>query len=182
MKKERTPSFVHEVALSVNAEEEQCLLVRMDMARMLYNACLGEALKRLGLVRQSKPLKAAVKLDRALKKERSAAFKEVNILYGFTEYGLHKYAVACKNICAIGYHLDVHTVQKIATRVFDAVQMHAFGKRGKPRFKGIGQIISVESKSNDSGIRFRTDNMRSRIEWSGLVLPIIWDMQDKHGV
>ena len=182
MNKERTPSFIHEVALSVDAKQKRELLTRMDMARMLYNSCLGEAQNRLGLVRQSRMFRSAVTMDGARRKERSALFKEANARYGFTEYALHKYAVAGKNRCAIGDHLDVHTVQKIATRAFSAVLMHALGKRGKPRFKGKGQLVSVESKSNDAGIRFRADERQSRVEWNGLVLPIILDRKDKDGV
>lgn len=182
MREGRTASFIHEVPLSVDERQERVLLIRMDQARMLYNACLGESLKRLGLVRQSGMFGIAVKMDRSMRKERSAAFREANARYGFSEYALHKYAVSCKNRCAIGDHLDVHTVQKTATRAFNAVQMHALGKRGKPRFKGKGQLVSVESKSNDAGIRFRTDALTSRVEWGGLSLPLVLDLKDKHGV
>ena len=182
MAKAKTPSFIHEMPLLVDTGQERVLFTRMDLARQLYNTCLGESLRRLDLLRQSKEYQVARRILSAKRKERAVAFKAVNERFGFTEYDLHKYAVKAKNACHIGDHLDVHTVQKITTRAFQTVQQYAFGKRGRPRFKGKAQLVSVESKSNAAGIRFRTDERRSRIEWSGLFLPCILDRKDKHGV
>src|SRR5260221_2597641 len=58
----RTPSFVCEVPLRVGPAEERALRARLEAARALYNACLGEARRRggagargrWGLLRQSK--------------------------------------------------------------------------------------------------------------------------------
>ena len=182
MGKKTTPSFIHELSLLVSTSQERILLMRMDVARQLYNACLGESLKRLDLMRESKQYQKARIIPYKDKGLRSNAFKAVNEKFGFSAYSLHKYAGAAKNACHIGDHLDVHTVQKIATRAFDAVQKYAFNKRGRPRFKGKHQLLSVESKSNAAGIRFRTDEKQSRIEWIGLELPCLFDKKDKHGV
>ena len=182
MEKKTTPSFIHELSLLVSTSQERILLMRMDVARQLYNACLGESLKRLDLMRESKQYQKARIIPYKDKGLRSNAFKAVNEKFGFSAYSLHKYAGAAKNACHIGDHLDVHTVQKIATRAFDAVQKYAFNKRGRPRFKGKHQLLSVESKSNAAGIRFRTDEKQSRIEWIGLELPCLFDKKDKHGV
>jgi transposase len=182
MGKKTTPSFIHELPLLVSTSQEKVLLMRMDMARQLYNACVGESLKRLDLMGESTQYQKACALSYADKELRSAAFREVNERFGFSAFSLHKFAVSAKNACHIGDHLDVHTVQKIASRAFDAVQKHAFNKRGRPRFKGKHQLVSVESKSNAAGIRFRTDEKQSRIEWSGLKLPCLFDKKDKHGV
>jgi hypothetical protein len=182
MAKAKTSSFIHEFPLLVSNRQETKLLARMDMARQLYNACLGEALRRLALLRQSKKYQAARRVNREDKKARSKAFKDANQHYGFTEYGLHKFAIRVKNACHIGDHLDVHTVQKTASRAFCAVMMFAVTKRGRPRFKGQGQLLSVESKSNAAGIRFRACKNRSHVLWSGLALPVILDRKDRHGV
>jgi hypothetical protein len=40
----------------------------------------------------------------------------------------------------------------LASRAFKVVQDYAFGKHGKPRFKGKNQLDSVEGKSNKTGI------------------------------
>ena len=41
-KKERTPSFVCEIPLRVTPADEHALNVRLNAARQVYNACLGE--------------------------------------------------------------------------------------------------------------------------------------------
>ena len=50
----RTPSFVCEVPLQVTPAQERILLARLEAARQVYNACLGQARRRARLVRESK--------------------------------------------------------------------------------------------------------------------------------
>ncbi|OGP38206.1 MAG: hypothetical protein A2X93_04670, partial [Deltaproteobacteria bacterium GWC2_56_8] len=176
MSKATTPSFILELPLKVSPSQEKILASRLEAARQLYNACLGEALRRLSLLKESKDFRKVLELPKG--KEKTEAFKALNEKHGFSEYSLHSFAVATKNSCFIGNHLDTHTTQKVATRAFKAVKEYSFKKRGKPRFKGKGQFDSVESKTNKSGIRFR----EGEILWSGLELPCIFDPKDKHGV
>jgi len=185
MPKAKTDSFIVEVPLAITSSEEKCLLARLEAARQVYNACLGESLKRLGLLRQSKAYQTARKMPRGrtgrgatekqkrMAKARASAFREANAVVGFREYDLHAYAKQF-NHCWLGEHLDINTIQKLATRAFKAVQQHSFGKRGRPRFKGRNQMDSVEGKSNASGIRWR----ESRVEWLGLKLEAIVDQDD----
>ncbi len=42
----RTPSFIVELALRVSQAEATVMLARLEAARQVYNACLGESLKR----------------------------------------------------------------------------------------------------------------------------------------
>jgi len=175
MAKAKTNSFIVEISLEITPPEEKRLLARLEAARQVYNACLGESLKRLGLLRQSKVYRAAQKMPRgrtgkgATQKQREAAkararaFREANKVVGFREYDLHSWAKQF-NHCWLGEHLDINTIQKLATRAFKAVQQHSFGKRGRPRFKGRNQMDSVEGKSNASGIRWR----EPCVEWLGL--------------
>src|SRR5260370_16337881 len=55
----RTPSFVCEVPLRVSRVQERILLARLEAARQVYNACLGEARQRVRLVRESKAFQRA---------------------------------------------------------------------------------------------------------------------------
>jgi hypothetical protein len=48
-----TPSFITELPLVVSPDWEGVLLSRLEAARQMYNACLGEAMKRVKLIRQS---------------------------------------------------------------------------------------------------------------------------------
>ena len=185
MAKAKTDSFIVELPLAITPSEEKRLLARLEAARQVYNACLGESLKRLGLLRQSKAHQAAQRMPRgrtgkgATQKQRNAAkarartFRDANKAVGFREYDLHAYAKQF-NHCWLGEHLDINTIQKLATRAFKAVQQHSFGKRGRPRFKGRNQMDSVEGKSNASGIRWR----EPFVEWLGLELEAIIDWDD----
>jgi len=133
MGRAKTDSFILELPLRVSPTQEKQLLARLEAARQVYNGCLGESLKRLALLRQSKVYQAARKLPKGSKKARTRtlAFREANGSVGFREYDLHAYAVQF-NHCWIGDHLDIHVIQKLATRAFRAVQQHSFGKRGRP--------------------------------------------------
>jgi putative transposase len=166
MNKTRTDSFIVELPLRSSPTEEKRLLARLEAARQVYNACLGESLKRLNLLRQSKAYQAARKMPKG--KARTRAFREANAAIGFREYDLHTYAKQF-NHCWIGEHLDIHVIQKLATRAFRAVQQYGFGKRGRPRFKSRNQMDTVEGKSNASGIRWR----ELCVEWLGLKLEAI---------
>lgn len=171
MARSKTPSFITEIPLKVTCSQERGLLKRLDAARQVYNACLGESLKRLDLLRQSKAYQAAQKLPKG--KARSQAFREADAAIGFREYDLHAYAKQFGH-CWIGDHLDANTIQTVATRAFRAVKAYALGKRGKPRFKGKDQMDSVEGKTNQKGIRWRDDH----VEWLGLKLEAIIDPDD----
>ena len=54
MSRKGGPSFVLELPLVVNPHENRVLAVRFEAGRQLYNAVLGEALRRLDLMKQSK--------------------------------------------------------------------------------------------------------------------------------
>jgi putative transposase len=167
----RSDSFITELPLIVSPADEKPLLSCLEAARQVYNACLGESLKRLDLLRQSKVYRAAKRLPRG--NSRQLAFRVANEAVAFREYDLHSWAKQF-NHCWIGEHLDINTIQKLATRAFRAVQQYGFGKRGRPRFKGRNQMDSVEGKSNVSGIRWR----EPCVEWLGLKLEAIIDQDD----
>jgi hypothetical protein len=159
--------------LRTTSGDEKALSKALDAGRMLYNACLGEALRRLNLMRQSKAYRKALSMPRG--KERTEVFKGIRSHHGFKGSSIQSFAVATKNACHIGNHLDVHTVQKVATRAFDAANRYALGKNGRPRFKGKGQFSSLESKTNANGIKYRD----GFIMWQGLQIPCIIDPEDK---
>jgi hypothetical protein len=169
-------SFIHEILLKTTPHDKAVLDVRLNAAQNLYNACLGEALRRLDLMRESKAYQAARKLSKS--KERSGAFSACRDIHKFNEYDLHAFAAKTKNACWIGDHLDINSVQKVATRVWKATEQYAYAKKGRPRFKRKGTFISVEGKNNASGIRWRD----GKVLWSGLELLPLFDRKDKHGV
>jgi transposase len=159
-----TPSFITELPLAVSSVSESVMLSRLEAARQLYNACLGEAMRRVKLIRQSKDFNRA----RSLKPnnpERKVLFKRARERYDFSEYALHSY-VTCLRHSWLGDHIDSNTAQKLATRAYKAVEKVLFGKAKKVRFKGKNQMDSVEGKSNKSGIKWKGE----AVEWGGLQL------------
>ncbi len=160
------------------------LAVRFEAGRQLYNAVLGEALRRLDLMKQSKAWRITRRMPKgapqsAEQKTRSAAFAVLAETLGFTDYDLQSYATHCKNACWIGEHLDAHTTQKVGTRAFKATQRYQFRTAGRPRSKPKWKVLaSMEGKSHAAGLRWRADHL----EWCGLELKVIYDRKDRHGV
>jgi putative transposase len=168
----RTPSFVCEVPLRVHPREEHRLLARLEAARQVYNACLGEARQRVRLVRESTAFQRARTLSRD-DPERTHLFRAARVQHGFSDYALQAYAQQCGHAW-LGEHLDSHVIQKLATRAYGAANRLLLGQAKRVRFKGKHQLDSVEGKTNAAGLRWCTDHL----EWSGLVVPARLDPRD----
>jgi len=87
----RTPSFVCEVPLRVTRPQERILLARLEAARQVYNACLGQARIRARLVRESKAFQRARALPRE-DPQRKRLFAQARGQHAFSAYALHAYA------------------------------------------------------------------------------------------
>ena len=190
MKKSKSPTFIHELRLKTTPADIKVLSRRLDVARQLYNACLGESLKRLCLMKQSKAYQTALTLPKQTKKKgklianksRQQLFKQAKKVFQFSEYAIHAYLTKIYSKTWLVQHLDSLTAQKVATRAFKAAEAYAYGKKGKPRFKGKNQFSSIEGKNNKSGIRL----VDGEIVWSSgrtkLTLKPRYDMKDKEGL
>lgn len=167
-KRSKTASFICEIPLRVSPKNEAVLLSRFEAGRQLYNACLGESMRRLNLIKQSKIYQYA----KLLKKDdpgRKALFKEVREKYQYSEYALHSYATHVRHSW-ISEHIDSNTAQKLATRAFQASVRVMFGRAKRVRFKGKNQIDSLEGKNNTTEIRWKDE----KVIWSGIDLePLI---------
>ena len=168
MKRSKTSTFILELPLVVKPREKRHLLARMDAGRRLYNAVLGESLRRQRLMRESKGWQKARTLkDRG---ERSATFRKLTAEFGFTSASLSSFGTGCKNEAGWQDRLGAHETQKLSERAFASVDDYGFGKKGKPRFKGANRPLhSIESKSNATGIRWKKDI--SSVVWDNLYLP-----------
>ena len=159
------PTFVTELPLVASHAQDAVMLGRFESARRLNNAVLGDGLKALALMRESKAWAAAKAMPKgeaksAVRNARNEAFKACNLHFGFTEYALQALATAHKNAAGFDNRLGAHETQKIASRVFASLQEYAFGKRGKPRFKGKDRPLhSMEGKSNAAGPRWHADTV-----------------------
>jgi len=188
MPKAKTPSFIFELPLKVNPQQYKVLTKRFNVARMLYNACLCECLKRAkklkvsDIYKQAKkmPAKVTVKGKQKVNSERKDLFKQARDEVGFNEYNLHGFSKTIRANSHFSDHIDAFTEQKIMTRAYQATNkyvMRSDGK-GRPRYKGINQLDSVEGKSNGAGIRF----INGKVIWSKLKVEPLFDTKDKHDV
>jgi hypothetical protein len=147
--------FITEIPLKATPTQESVLNKRFEAARQVYNACLGESLRRLKLMRESKDWQKARLLPKG--KERTAEFVRLNKEFGFREYDIHFFAKQF-GYSWLGYHLDSQTIKKLASRAFTWVSEYLFDpKRGRPKFKRFGQLNSVEGVTNLQGIIWRDD-------------------------
>ena len=156
-KKEKTPSSIHEFTLMVNNAEYKELVKLQDLGRILYNACLGESLRRLKLVKQDKFYKETISIPKDSKENkdlRKNNFKVLNERYGFKNSSIQSFAVKCKNESKFLDQLGVHVIQKIATTAFRAVQKIALGKAKKVKFKKKGELVTLEGKNNETFLRY----------------------------
>lgn len=174
-----TDSFICELPLRLSGDDERVLSVRFDAARQAYNACLAESLRRLDLLRQSRAYQKALsgplgQSGSEAGKTRAAAFRQADEQCGFREYDLHAWATEHIAHQWLGKHLDINTIQKLATRAFQAVRQYALGRRGRPRFKGRNHLDSVEGKTNKSGICWRN----GVVVWLGRRLRAVIDPND----
>ena len=164
-----TPSFVLELPLEVNPSQESIILTRLEAGRQILNACIGESLRRLNLMKQSKEYQRIVRLPNKEKKERTKAFKELNKKFKFTDADLQHYAIEIRQSW-IGDHIGTHIAQKLATRAFRAVQKKALRKSKNVRFKGKNQFDTLEGKTNKQNLIFDVDN--NILKWADLELPV----------
>src|ERR1700674_3842815 len=98
-------------ALSVGAvsrcrcRQAKHLRAHFEAARCLYNALLGEAMKRLRAMRADPAWQEARAIPKAHKQERREAFTRLRQVYGFSEYALHEFAKGA-NCAWIADHID----------------------------------------------------------------------------
>jgi putative transposase len=153
MPKSKTSSFIHELRLVLTPKQESILNTRLNVARQIYNACLGEGIRRLKLMRESKDWQRPCKMPKDIKnakgcnianKARQELFKSAREKYEFSEYDIHKYTTYLRQSKNLSDHVDSATTQKLGSRAFDALMKYVIGKRGKPRFKSHSRFSSVD--------------------------------------
>jgi hypothetical protein len=182
MKRSKTPTFLLELPLVADLGRARHLGAHFEVARCLYNALLGEALKRLNRMRADPAWQAARAIPKIQKQERAAAFSQLRQAYGFSEYALHDFAKKA-NCAWIVDHIDAVTAQTLATRAYQAVNRVCLGKAKKVRFKSKGRgLDSLEGKRNNTGLRFVLqppgEGNQGWLVWGKDRLPVLIDWND----
>ena len=81
-------NYVLTLALKTELWQEHILEKRLNIARMIYNSCLSEILKRHRKMINSSEYKGICNLD---KKEQSKRYKELDKKYLISKFELNKY-------------------------------------------------------------------------------------------
>ena len=81
-----TPSYIVELPLRVNDQQDRFLNKAFEFGRTLYNATLGTALGRLQSMRESKAWRDARNMPQG--KARSKTFATIQKSYGLSEFDL----------------------------------------------------------------------------------------------
>jgi putative transposase len=180
MARATTPTFIVELPLTVTRPDAREMGVRLELGRQLYNACLGEGLRRLEHLREGPAWAQACAMprrkDRKPNKERASAFTAARTAAGFTSAAISAFGTRCKNEAKwndgrarTDARVGAHECQVIAQQAFSALEMYAFGQRGRPRFKGKRRPLhSLQGKSADSGIYWNPNS--GCLEWGALRL------------
>lgn len=174
LRKSKTPSFALKLPLQTELWQEHILEKRFEVARKLYNDCLGEAMKRARKMKRTPEYQYWIRQPKS--KERTEHLNDLRMQVELTEYHLHEYIKVGK--CVFEPHLDINTSQKVATRVWKSISDYLFGKGEKVHFKRYGTLHSVEGKTNTSGIRFKN----GCLEWLGISCKVLIRKRDDYAI
>lgn len=92
---------------------------------------------------------------------------ELYLKYGLDKNSLSRFLTPIKN--HYEDNIDIHTSQKILDAMYKSVDKFLYGNGKKIYYKTHGDMLSLESKSNASGITYRN----GFIIWKGIKFPII---------
>ena len=175
MKKSKTPSFILTLKLNTAEQDEKVLFKRFYIAFLMKNRLIRHARKALASMRQNKEYRALMseyhalcgKTDKVSKHRRSDIGKSLSDIradYGLSEYQFHAWIVDQQH--RYKKSIDSNTAQKIATSVWSSVESVLFRKGKTIHFQKFDNLMSLEGKSNATGIRFR----EGKLHWNGLVI------------
>jgi hypothetical protein len=150
MARKGTPTYIIEFTLQVSTWQKHRLEKKFKIARMVYNSCLGEALKRHKAVKADKQYHTLLK--EAKSKKRDKRLEDIRLAYGFSEYNLHDFVKSVQK--KFKENIGSLEAQKLATRALQSVEKLHYGKAKRISFKAFGDDISVENKSNTTGLRY----------------------------
>ena len=170
-----SPTFIIELPIRVSDSESRTILRKLEFARQLHNATLGTVLGQLQQLRQDSEWEKACLMPKG--KERSELFRKLDRKYQLTEYDLHTVIAKHRQRSGRKTELGINETQKIATRVFQAVNRYKLGLGGRPRFKSLSRgLRSIEGKSNKTGLKFNIE--KSVLSWCKHDYCVFIDPQD----
>jgi putative transposase len=163
MPRKPKPSHVVELPLATDPADCRRLLGMFTAGARLNNVLLQDGLRILDALRADPAWALARALPRASAEQRALrqeAFKAVRAAHGFTEFDFQARAIQHKNAAGFTGRPGSHVTQKLGSKVFAALEQYLFGKRGRPRFKGVKRPLhSLEGKNNAAALRWDSEAM-----------------------
>lgn len=193
MAKEPKQRFVLNLKLKTEKWQEDVLNKRFEIGRHLYNSVLGKAFNRYNEMIKTKKWRENQsslfeiykihKNNEKLLKKNSKSFYDIRneMLKEFrlNEYSLHEDIQLMQH--KFKKNIDAFTAQKIASRVWVALDKLIFGDGEEVHFKGKNNTLnSLEGKSNGTGIRY--DIETNLFKWNGLEIPTMLDIDNPYEV
>lgn len=167
-----TRRYVVTIPLKTEPFQEHILEKRFEIARNIYNACLGEIIKRHKAMRHDQRWQQALRNEDS--KENRALFIKLKREYDVGKYGLNPFVKDMQK--KFKENIDSQTARSLAYRAWLANEKVISGLAKKVVFKYKGELKSVEGKTNESGIILRGENLK----WWGLVIPVIIQEKDAY--
>ncbi|MHB1503183.1 MAG: nuclease/transposase family protein [Acidimicrobiales bacterium] len=170
-----SPTFVCTIPLRATPRKVKKLETRFEVARLVYNACLGECFRRVEKMRRD-PLHEKVKalpkqVEGRSNPKRFAIYAALRADYGFTKRDLASYGSSLRKAFVRG-HVGAQEAQVLAERAYDAANSWFVGLRGRPRFKAKGHgLHSLVVKDGNGDVRISEDG--AGITWAGLELAFV---------
>lgn len=169
-----TPTYVLMLPLKTELWQSHVLEKRLEIARKIYNACLGEAWRRYKyMIRQPEYWKA-IRMEKG--RGRNKRFHQLRKDYDVEKFSLNMYVQDMGR--KFKKNMGSQMVQNIAERAFSAVEKVMYGKGKKVYFRPKGKFFTVEEKTNQTGFRYFRE--RNTVEWLGLVMPVILKAKDEY--
>lgn len=157
MQRAKTSTYIAEVLLQTTAADERVLNHCRYLGLLADNCMVKEANRRLNKYFRDPEVKAVRKKHRKKGHELSKADKATlgakRKEYGLSEYAFQDYLKVFGR--QLSKHLDANTVQKIATQVWRGAHAVLFGKGKAVHYKDYDHFLSMEGKSNKTGIMYR---------------------------
>jgi hypothetical protein len=152
--KPKTPTFLLELPLVVQAGQAARVGAHLEVGRQFYNALLSAGEARLHRMRADPAWQEARAIPHTQPQERKAAFAALRERYGFSEYAFHELAQKLR-VSWLAEHLDAVLAQTLASRAYRALNRVCVGKARRVRFKSKSRgLSSIENKRTDTGMRF----------------------------
>ena len=165
--------YVLTLPLKTELWQEHILEKRLNIARMIYNSCLCEVLKRHRKMTSSSEYKEIRNLDR---KDQSKAYRELDKKYSISKFDLYSYVKYMTQ--KFKQNIGSQVGRELADRAFVTYEKFKYGRAKKVRFKSYNDFYSIREKSNATGFRFFKEDFCVR--WLGLKIPVIIKNNDEY--